>query len=103
MCIDNTGYEHDLTLFQIYRVLPAPKDEPHGMLRVIDNTREDYLFGAGRFVPVKLPAESERAFTELLDRLNQEWAAYLATLGPEDEDCEADDDIAEVEKREQGV
>jgi hypothetical protein len=32
------------------------------MLRLIDETGEDYLFPAGLFVPIEVPKAAERAF-----------------------------------------
>ena len=47
-CIANDGYRLSLTPGQFYRVLPD-KAEAHDMLRVVDNTGEDYLFDADLF------------------------------------------------------
>ncbi len=47
-CIANDGDDLSLTPGQFYRVL-SDKAEAHNMLRVIDNTGEDYLFDAGLF------------------------------------------------------
>jgi hypothetical protein len=84
MCIDNTGYEADLTLFKVYRAQTSEKHAERGVLGVVDNTRESYLFAANRFVPVELPAETERAFIELMDRLDQQEAKRLAALSDTD-------------------
>jgi hypothetical protein len=34
-----------------------------GDVRIIDESGEDYLYLAGRFVPIDVPAEIERALT----------------------------------------
>jgi uncharacterized protein with ATP-grasp and redox domains len=47
-CIANDGDSLSLTPGQFYRVLPD-KAEAHSMLRVVDNTGEDYLFDAVLF------------------------------------------------------
>ncbi len=47
-CIANDGNGLSLTPGQFYRVLPD-KAETHDMVRVVDNTGEDYLFDAGLF------------------------------------------------------
>jgi len=52
MCKENTRYELSLTPRQVYVVIPDPA-EVNGMLRVIDDTGEDYLFEADLFEPVK--------------------------------------------------
>jgi hypothetical protein len=50
-CIANQGDSLSLTPGQFYRALPD-KAEAHGMLRVVDNTGEDYLFDADLFEEV---------------------------------------------------
>lgn len=47
-CIANGGYAISLTPGLFYQCLPD-KAEVHGMVRVIDNTGEDYLFDADLF------------------------------------------------------
>ena len=51
-CISDGGDDLSLTPGQYYQVLPDPA-EAHGMLRVIDNTGEDYLFDAELFQEVE--------------------------------------------------
>ena len=55
ICIKNEDYLASLQLWKIYRVLPDEKGARHNMIRVIDESGEDYLFAASHFVPVKLP------------------------------------------------
>lgn len=56
MCIDNTGYEASLERNKIYVVVPDKEAEAEGDLRVIDESGEDYLFSADRFVRIDVPA-----------------------------------------------
>ena len=56
VCIDNTGYEASLELNKIYVVVPDIGAERDGDLRVIDESGEDYLFSADRFVAIDVPA-----------------------------------------------
>jgi hypothetical protein len=86
MCIDNTGYRVSLELFRVYQVAPQePGDELMSQaVRIVDEGQESHLFASSRFVPVELPKDSARAFSELTARLEQEWADHLAALGPED-------------------
>lgn len=51
-CLFNHGDDLSLTPGQFYQVLPD-EAEVHGMLRVIDNTGEDYLFDAALFEEVR--------------------------------------------------
>ncbi len=66
ICVNNDGYSVSLQLRKVYRRLPDPEAEEDGMIRVIDESDEDYLFGADRFVPIELPAEAEKAFSTAL-------------------------------------
>ncbi len=61
ICIDNIEYPASLQLWKVYRVLPDEKGARHNMLRIIDESGEDYLFSASYFVPVKLPQAAESA------------------------------------------
>ena len=56
VCVDNGGYEASLERNKIYVVLSDKTAEKDGDLRVIDESGEDYLFSADRFVAVEVPA-----------------------------------------------
>jgi hypothetical protein len=62
MCINNEGYLVSLTLRRVYKVISTEQEEQGGWLRVVDDTEEDYLFPASRFVTVQIPVEAERSF-----------------------------------------
>ena len=53
-CLADGRDDLSLTIGQYYQVLPDPAEE-HGLLRVIDNTGEDYLYEAGFFELVPDP------------------------------------------------
>jgi hypothetical protein len=55
VCINNEGYRASLEPRKIYQVLPDKEAENHKMLRVIDESEEDYLFPASLFRPISLP------------------------------------------------
>jgi len=55
VCINNEGYQASLEPRKIYQVLPDKEAESHKMLRVIDESGEDYLFPASFFSPISLP------------------------------------------------
>jgi len=55
VCIDNSDYEVSLELHKIYSVLPDADALQDGDLRVIDESGEDYLYNAGRFVTIEIP------------------------------------------------
>jgi hypothetical protein len=54
--VNNDGYRASLERNKIYVALPDPRAEAPGDIRVIDESGEDYLFAAKRFVAVDLPA-----------------------------------------------
>jgi len=55
VCISNAGNEASLERNKLYVVLPDPKAEADGLLRVIDEDAEDYLYPAEWFVAVEVP------------------------------------------------
>lgn len=63
VCIDNAGYPASLELHKIYRVLPDAEAESDGDLRVVDESEEDYLYPAERFVMVELPQKVEESLS----------------------------------------
>jgi hypothetical protein len=56
VCVRNEGYEASLERNKIYAVLPDVDAENGGDLRVIDESGEDYLLSADRFIAIDLPA-----------------------------------------------
>jgi hypothetical protein len=54
LCIDNRSTE-DLEKGKVYRSMPDIAAEAEGMLRVIDESEDDYLYPAEYFVEVQLP------------------------------------------------
>src|SRR6266498_3919322 len=56
VCVDNNGYEASLERNKIYVVLSDKDAEKDGGLRVVDESGEDYLFSADRFVAIDVPA-----------------------------------------------
>ena len=55
VCLRNDGYEAPLEPRKIYQVIPDTEAERHKMLRVIDESEEDYLFPARLFASISLP------------------------------------------------
>ena len=61
VCIDNSDYEASLELHKIYAVVPDPDAAQDGDLRILDESGEDYLYAASRFVAIEVPKALERA------------------------------------------
>ena len=62
ICLSDGGHPESLIVRRLYARLPDAEAEIHGLLRVVDETGEDYLFPRDLFAPVDLPAD-------VLDRL----------------------------------
>ena len=62
LCIKNRGYAASLQVRTVYRAISDLEAEAHGMLRLVDEFGEDYLFPSGFFVPIEVPKAAEHAF-----------------------------------------
>jgi hypothetical protein len=62
VCIDNEDYPASLELRKIYRILPDKKGAKHSLIRVVDESGEDYLYPERYFVPIKLPQAVKEVF-----------------------------------------
>jgi hypothetical protein len=65
VCVRNDGYEASLELRKIYEVLEDAEALEDGMLRVIDEEGEDYLYSKDWFLPIELPNRLEEAILGL--------------------------------------
>lgn len=61
ICIRNDDYPASLELRKVYPVLPDAEAASHRMLRVIDESGEDYLYPDDFFILVELPEAVRRA------------------------------------------
>jgi len=61
ICLKNRGHEVSLELRKIYPALPDARAAKHGLIRVIDESGEDYLYPRGFFAPIELPQPIRRA------------------------------------------
>lgn len=62
ICVRNGTYRASLQPRTVYRVIDDPDAERHALLRVVDESGEDYLFPADLFVPIELPVSARSAF-----------------------------------------
>jgi len=63
LCVDNAGYAASLEPRKVYRAIDDPSAEKHGMVRVVDESGEDYLFPARLFVPIAVPRAAAKVFS----------------------------------------
>jgi hypothetical protein len=61
ICVNNRDYEMSLERRKVYPVLPDADAERDDYVRIIDETGEDYLFPASRFVFLTVPTEIQEA------------------------------------------
>lgn len=57
LCLGNRGYKASLIVRRVYETLLDPEAEAHGLIRVIDESGEDYLFPQRLFASLSLPKE----------------------------------------------
>ena len=63
VCVNNLGYPTSLELRKIYQALPDSGAARHHLLRIVDESGEDYLYPADYFVPLRLPANVKLALS----------------------------------------
>lgn len=56
ICVKNEGYEASLEIRKVYDLLEDTSAEAHGLVRVVDESGEDYLYPRDFFVPFELPS-----------------------------------------------
>ena len=61
VCLQNRGFAASLDVRKLYPVLKDPDAEANDLIRVIDESGEDYLYPSRLFQRVNLPAELQRA------------------------------------------
>ncbi len=54
ICISNDGYEASLERRKLYQVLPDAKAESKNMIRVVDESGDDYLYSAKMFEQIQI-------------------------------------------------
>lgn len=62
--MDNSGYEISLERLKLYVTLPDQAGERRGLVRVIDESGEDYLYPKERFLAADLGEATHRRVLE---------------------------------------
>jgi len=60
LCVSNDGYEASLVVRRVYQTLLDPEAAKHGLIRVIDESGEDYLFPKDLFAAITIPKAVSR-------------------------------------------
>ena len=55
ICIDDTDYKASLIRGKVYQILPDPKAARDDLVRIVDESGEDYLYHRSYFVFVDFP------------------------------------------------
>ena len=66
VCVENRGYPAALEVRKIYRLVEDEAAGTRGLVRVVDESGEDYLYPARFFVPIEVPREAAKAFSKKL-------------------------------------
>ncbi len=61
LCLHNEGFEVSLERRKIYQVIADASASRQGLVRVIDESGDDYLYPMRYFAPIALPASLRRA------------------------------------------
>lgn len=61
VCVKNEGFEVSLERRKIYVSIADEEAQSHKLIRVIDESGEDYLYPQKMFVPISLPQPVRRA------------------------------------------
>jgi len=62
LCIENRGYAAALEPRKIYQRIQDPAAQKLGLVRIVDESGEDYLYPEALFVPIEVPREAAGVF-----------------------------------------
>ena len=65
LCLDNQGNEASLIRGKVYRALPDARAAHDQLIRVVDESGEDYLFARKQFAVVDFPEAVRRKLLAL--------------------------------------
>ena len=65
LCVDNTDYKASLIPGKVYRIIPDPQAAKDDLVRIMDESGEDYLYHKGHFVFVDFPKAVARKILAL--------------------------------------
>ena len=65
LCLDNTDYQASLIPGKVYRILPDPRAAKDDLVRIVDESGEDYLYHKDLFVFVDFPPAVKRKILAL--------------------------------------
>ena len=63
LCIRNDDNPASLEVRKVYRTIPDEVAAAHRLVRVIDESGEDYLYPGSYFVPIEVPGAAVNVFS----------------------------------------
>jgi len=63
VCVKNEGYPASLEIRKLYQVIPDASSADKGLIRVVDESQEDFLYPKEYFIPIDLPQAAAEAFS----------------------------------------
>ncbi len=63
VCVKNDGYSASLEVRKIYQTVPDPAGSEKGLIRVVDESGEDFLYPRDYFIRIDLPESAAKAFS----------------------------------------
>jgi hypothetical protein len=61
LCIQSGEDDSDLIVGKVYQVMKPEQNDRSSDIRIVDESREDYLYPRAWFVPVALPPKARKA------------------------------------------
>jgi len=65
LCLDNAGNEASLILGKVYPIVPDARAANDNLIRIIDESGDDYLFARSQFEIVEFPQAVRRRLLAL--------------------------------------
>lgn len=65
LCLDNADYEVSLIPGKVYRIIPDETAAQDDLIRIVDESGEDYLYPKGLFAFVDFPKSIEKKLLAL--------------------------------------
>lgn len=63
ICINNKNYEVSLEIGKVYQQVEDRESQVHELIRILDESGEDYLFPKEYFVPITVPQKALEVLT----------------------------------------
>ncbi len=78
ICVNNDGYAASLEVRKLYPVVADKTAEGHSLVRVIDESGEDYLYPAMLFVAAELPQRVEKVISRVISEKPSQYSQRKA-------------------------